>query len=558
VNLDQCIKANRPLVFVTAETDVDVLRHIHTTYPAGEYYVYSTTLCDVVQLKILMEPGKVNRQTEAKSTLEALDMILNHGAKIKNRFTTYILLNCESYIGDAQNIRKVQDILLKYQTDEDYTVNLIMVSQKVCVPPQLERLSEMVHFEMPNDKQLKELSDKLTAKLKLTGDSMPSEEVVNNLRGLTLFEVEQAYIQSYALYKRIDLAFIRDFKKGIIGKTDLVTLWETNLTFADIGGMERLKKWFKRSGGGWTVEGRRFGLPLLKGVLLVGLSGCGKSLIAKALGNEWMLPVVDFDPGRVFSSRVGDSETNMRRVLTIVESMAPCILIVDEIEKGLAGLQSSSYSDSGVTARVIRSFLIWMQESTKPVFVVATANNIMQMPAELISRFNQCFFVSLPGRAERKDIFRIHLTKLRGTVTESDKDGNSITKTIDISDRFDLDSLAIESKDLSGREIEQILSDSMYEAFSSGVDISTEIILRNMRAKPSLIQTMAEQMNAVMKWVGFDPEKKDGLRARYASEPEPEEISRISNEVEALIKDVERSGNVGYGSSGPDTGGPCV
>ena len=540
MTLDQCMKANRPLTFVVAESDTEVLRtisNISANYPGSEYYVYSTTIASVVPLKSLLEPGRA-RQALAKSTLEVLDTILTEGNKVKNQFTTYICLGAELFINDTQTVRKIQDILLRYQMDEAFTVNLIMVSQKVCVPIQLERLSELVNFDLPDDAQLKTLSDSLTVKLKLKGDSAPSEEVVNNLKGMTLFEVEQAFVQSYALYKRVDLAFIRDFKKTIISKTDLLSLMETDVTFNDIGGMDRLKKWLIKSAGGWTIQGKKFGLPLLKGILLVGLSGCGKSLICKAVGNQWGLPVVDFDPARVFSSRVGDSESNMRRVLQIVEGMAPCILLVDEIEKGLAGLQSSSYSDSGVTARVIRSFLVWMQDNRKSVFVVATANNINQMPPELISRFDQTFFVNLPQRNERKDIFRIHLSKLR--------------PEIDIAAKFDLDLLAERSQDLSGREIEQVLKDSMYDAFYAGVDISTEIITKSMSMKPSLLTTMAEPMKALLNWVGWDAEKKDGLRARFANEPEPADITRVRSEIDNLLKDIEGSGNVG----GPTSSGP--
>jgi SpoVK/Ycf46/Vps4 family AAA+-type ATPase len=288
----------------------------------------------------------------------------------------------------------------------------------------------------------------------------------------------------------------------------------------------------KKSGGGWTVDGKKYGLPLLKGILMVGLPGAGKSLSAKALGREWNLPVIDFDPSRVFSSRVGDSETNMRRALQIIDNMAPAILMIDEIEKGLAGLQSSSFSDSGVTARVIRSFLVWMQENTKPVFTVATANSIVALPPEMISRFDEVFFVNLPQLLERKDILRIHIKKL-GRDPE----------------KFNLDILAGKSQDLSGREIEQALREAMYDSFHNNVDLSQVSIEDALARKTSLITTMAEQLKAIIKWVGWDEVKGDGQRARYASTPEAGNIQRIRSEIDSLIKDVEL-GKLDQGSGG--------
>lgn len=526
MNLDQCLGANRPLTFVISESDTEVLQHLSRNYPENAVMVYSTTLAGVMPLKNYLNPKRTQSSPEAQSTVTVLDGVLSGSATIAGRhygFTTFVFLDCESYITDPQVIRKIKDVLHRYQIDEEFTVNLVMVSQRVCVPAALERLSEVVVFDLPTEARLQELSEHLTKKLELKPEAAPTPEVVNNLKGLTLFEVEQAYLQSHNLFKKIELPFIRQFKKSAISKTDLLSLMETNLTFNDLGGLDRLKEWIRKSAGGWTVKGKEFGLPLLKGVLLVGLPGCGKSLGAKILGNEWGLPVVEFDPSRVFSSRVGDSETNMRRVLQIVENMAPCILVVDEIEKGLAGLQSSTYSDSGVTARVIRSFLVWLQECNKPVFTVATANNISALPPELISRFDETFFVNLPQKVEREDIFKIHISKINRDPS-----------------KFDLPALAEASARMSGREIEQALKEAMYDCFYTDKELSTGAILTVLAKKTTVTTTMAEQLQKLMDWVGFDKEKGDGLRARYASTPDPMDIDRVKGEIDNILKDIER------------------
>lgn len=218
----------------------------------------------------------------------------------------------------------------RYQLDSGYTVTLVFISNTISVPPGLERLSEVVFFDLPDESVLRSISNGLIKDLELKVDSQdpskstaPSEEVVINLKGLTKFEVEQAYLQSYFIHKKIELPFIREFKKSAIAKTDLLSLLETDVTFDSIGGLSTLKKWIKKSSGSWTVEGRKFGLPPLKGLMLVGLPGSGKTLISKAVGNEWGLPLISFDPSRVFSSRIGDSESNIRRVLQMVENISP-------------------------------------------------------------------------------------------------------------------------------------------------------------------------------------------------------------------------------------------
>jgi AAA+ superfamily predicted ATPase len=462
-------------------------------------------------------------QGKTVSTFDFLDTIYNRVFKeATNIFDTYIFLDCDSYINDRQVIRKIKDIVTRYQSDTEYTVNMIFLSQTVCVPSLLERLSEVIYFDLPNEEQLRKLSDHMAEEDQLNIPK-PPDEVVHNLKGLTLFEVEQAYVQSWQMYQDVNLDFIRNFKKSAIAKTDLLSLLESNITFDDIGGMETLKKWITKSYGGWTVEGRKFGLPMLKGLLMVGLPGCGKSLTAKALGNIWKLPVISFDPGKVFSSRVGESEHNIRRVLKIVENIAPCVLMIDEIEKAFAGSHSSTFSDSGVTARVIGSFLNWMQDSTAPVFTIATSNNIQYLPPEMIQRFDEKFFVNLPQHEERIEIFRIHLKKVERNP-----------------EKFDLEALARESKDLSGREIEQTLREAMYDAFHSKCELETRIILNVLSKKTNLLTTMSEQLQYLLEWVGWNEDKNDGIRARFASVPDNLDMKRVKSEIESLCKNIEK------------------
>ena len=523
LTLNDCLRANRPLIFCSCENDVELLNYLHQNHK-NHFQVYSTTFAKFIGLDVLIEKKFQDPGGKTLLFTEVLDSVYNRTfQKVNNIFDTFIFLDVEL---DRQAIRKVKDILAKYQSNVEYTVNMLFISQTIMVPPELERFSEVVHHGLPNETALKDKSDELCGSeaLDLTGDKAPTEEVLNNLKGLTLFEVEQAYCQSKKLYGGIDLKFIREFKKSSLAKTDLLSLLESDVSFDDIGGLSTLKNWVKKSYGGWTVEGKKFGLPVLRGLLLVGLPGTGKSLLMKAIGNEWNLPVINFDPSRLFSSRVGESEANMRRILKIVEGVSPCILAIDEIEKGLAGIQSSTFSDSGVTARVIGSFLTWMEDNKAPIFIIATSNNIQFLPPEMIQRFDETFFVNIPQDFERAEIFRIHIKKLKRNA-----------------DDFDLKKLSENSVDLSGREIEQTLKESMYESFYSKKELSTEIILNVLSKKTNILTTMSEQLQFLLKWVGFDEKTNDGLRARFASPPSTIDMNRIQSAIEDLLKDVDNN-----------------
>lgn len=421
LTLSQSIRANRPLLFIACESDFEVMTYLNNNFK-NNFQVFSSTFSHFEKLSELLKNKFIVPKGKRISFIDALESI--HGRKfedVNNIFDTYIFLD---EVLDNQVVRKIKDIITRHQMDYDFTVSLVFVSQTVVVPPELERYSEVIFFDLPDENALREKSNELAGKdqLDLSGEKAPTEEIVANLRGLTLYEVEQAYTQSWKNFGHVDLKFIRDFKKAAIAKTDLLSLEESNISFDDIGGLSTLKDWIKKCYGGWTIEGRKFGLPILKGVLLVGLPGCGKSLICKSIGNSWGLPVIRFDPSRIFSSMVGVSEHNMGRVLKIIEGIAPCVLFIDEIEKAFAGSQSSTFSDAGVTSRVIMKFLVWMQDCVAPVFTVATSNNIQYLPPEMISRFDETFFVNLPQDYEREEIFRIHISKLGRKAIFSDTD----------------------------------------------------------------------------------------------------------------------------------------
>lgn len=286
----------------------------------------------------------------------------------------------------------------------------------------------------------------------------------------------------------------------MIRKSGLLEYYPTDEKLQNVGGLDLLKTWLARRGAAFSEAARRFGLPEPKGLLLLGVQGCGKSLTAKAIAAQWRLPLLRLDMGRIFSGLVGSSEENLRRAIGVAESVAPVVLWIDEIEKGLAGIQSSGFSDGGVTARVAGTLLTWLQEKTAPVFVVATANRIEQLPPELLrkGRFDDIFFIDLPSLLERREIFEIHVRR-RGRDPAL----------------HDLDALARRAAGFSGAEIEQAIVSALYDAFAEGKDLAPTHLERAVGEALPLSTTMREEIARVRDWA------RTRTRAASAATSEP-------------------------------------
>jgi SpoVK/Ycf46/Vps4 family AAA+-type ATPase len=277
-----------------------------------------------------------------------------------------------------------------------------------------------------------------------------------------------------------------------------------------VGGLDALKSWLLKRAAGFTDQARQFGLPSPKGVLLLGVQGCGKSLMAKTISNTWQLPLLRFDVGKVFGSLVGSSEQNVRRAIKVAESVAPVVFWVDEIDKAFRGSRGSGAStDSGTSARVFGTFLTWLSEKNKPVFVVATANDVSALPPELLrkGRFDEIFFVDLPAFAERKAIFEIHLKK----------------RKIDPA-LFDVDALSRASAGYSGAEIEEVVISAMFDMFYEKQNMTTERLLKSIQQTVPLSKTMSEDIDSLRKWA-------EG-RARSATSPETAEAGADKRKLE--------------------------
>jgi SpoVK/Ycf46/Vps4 family AAA+-type ATPase len=277
-----------------------------------------------------------------------------------------------------------------------------------------------------------------------------------------------------------DIPAVLEEKKQVIRKSGLLEYFSTDEGIENVGGMDVLKGWLVKRRNAFGDEAREYGLPEPKGALLLGIQGCGKSLVAKTVASLWDLPLLRLDMSLIFSGFIGASESNMRKAIMTAESIAPAVLWIDEIEKAFSGVASSSISDAGTTARVVGTFLTWIQEKNSAVFVVATANSIESLPPELLrkGRFDEVFFVDLPALAERREIFAIHLGKRK-------RDPKL----------YDLNTLAKESQGFSGSEIEEAIISGMHDSFAEKRELETSDILNALRDTVPLSVTMKEKIS---------------------------------------------------------------
>ncbi|MEY3298294.1 MAG: hypothetical protein RLZZ597_1554 [Cyanobacteriota bacterium] len=367
---------------------------------------------------------------------------------------------------------------------------IVLMSPVQEVPIELEKEVVVLDFPMPD---MAELDEVLSTELnRARGGNITTEDREKLLKaalGLTRDEAEKVYRKARVMAKKLtaeEVEIVLSEKKQLIRRNGILEFMDVDETIDSVGGLEELKHWLFQRSDAFTERAREYGLPQPKGMLILGVPGCGKSLIAKTTSRLWGLPLLRLDLGRVYDgSTVGRSEANLRNALRTAESISPTILFIDEIDKAFAGAGGSSDSDGGTSSRIFGTFLTWMQEKTSPVFVMATANRVERLPSEFLrkGRFDEIFFVDLPNAEERKDIFQIHLKKRRRDI-----------------DRFDLDQLTKVCDGFSGAEIEQGLISAMYEAFAQGREFTQLDIIAAIRATLPLSKTMSEQVTALRDW----------------------------------------------------------
>jgi len=402
----------------------------------------------------------------------------------------YLMKDLYRSLGDAAVVRTLQDLARAFSHDRRA---IVLTAPRVELPSELATLASLVKLELPTEEDLRALAQEVFGTLSREHRLGPPpdpdilDKIATALRGLTLFEAERALtravLDDLTLGPR-DIEVIAQMKKEILSRDRVLDCVPQKEGLDDVGGLHGLKAWLEKRRDALTPEAKKFGVEAPRGILLLGVQGCGKSLAAKAVAKTWSLPLLRLEPGRLFDKFVGESEKNLDQALATAERMAPCVLMIDEIEKGFASVVSSE-SDGGLSRRILGRPLGWMQEREAPVFLVATCNQITALPPELMrkGRFDEIFFIDLPAADERRQIFAIHLTR-----RHRDPKG------------FDLVALAGASEGFSGAEVEQAVVAALYTAFARRAELMTEHILEEIKATRPLSVTRAEEIEALREW----------------------------------------------------------
>ena len=477
------LRSRMPIVVVetTDESRVlDLLRDITIAQPGADYSpLFRWTVTDGLQrVDIDLEPQIHNAEP---------DDVLKH-IRAVSKPGTYVLLDFHPYLSNPLTVRLVKDICIGYR---DVERQLIFISHELTMPTELEAFSATFRLALPTREERDRLVRSVANEY---ADAHPGKAVrydpkaydllLDNLAGLPAPELQRlarnAIFQDGAISKS-DLPDVMQAQYELLNRSGVLQFEYDTARFGDVGGLEPLKRWLVQRKDAFLAKPEAAHLDAPKGLLLIGVQGCGKSLAAKAIAGVFSLPLLRLDFGALYNKFHGETEKNLRESLSTADVMSPCVLWIDEIEKGIAGRGG----ETGTSQRVLATFLTWLAEKTSRVFVVATANEIQDLPPELArkGRFDEIFFVDLPDPRTRQEILRIHLQK-RGEDVEG----------------FDVARLAESADGFSGAEIEQAVVGALYSAHAQKQALATEHIAEEIRRTRPLSVVMAERLSALRQW----------------------------------------------------------
>src|SRR5262252_9400047 len=398
----------------------------------------------------------------------------------------FILKDLHRHTDDPVVVRRLRDVGQRFATNRK---TVVLTAPKIEIPPELTSLIEFFELPLPDRQRLRQIIDETLVRVSRTHtlqrklDNQGLDEVAENLRGLTEEEAEraisQALVTRYALTPEL-ITDVLDAKKALLKRSQMVEFVECADSMGAVGGLENLKHWLAERRGAWEDSAREFGLEPPRGMIVLGVQGCGKSLCARAVAGEWKLPLLKFDTSAVYDKYIGETEKRIRKVFQVAEGLAPCVLWIDELEKVFRGSGADSGSaDAGVSSRLLASFLSWMQDGKAAVFVAATCNNVTVLPPELIrkGRVDELFFVDLPSLAERKQIFAIQLSRRKKSPGD-----------------FDLEAVGTAARGFSGAEIDAAVQGALYAAYSEKKALSSQSLLDALSETVPLSVTRAEEV----------------------------------------------------------------
>jgi ATP-dependent 26S proteasome regulatory subunit len=505
------IKARVPLIYVVTHEEtrfIEAFKKIAARKDVNrEAWVWSSCMGLLQNFAKNIVTVAKGSEEKSENPKKALECIVAHETKASTKGNIYIMRDMHKVL--SNDIPRMMRDMYEHLVNNHKTMVIVAPylaygpnGQNRGLEPTLEKQITVVNFDLPSRDQLLKTIKKIIIKLKNGKNANTIKTDYNELeilefsracQGLTQQETENVISTSIIQLRRIDVNRILKEKKNIIKKSDVLEYIDSDVSVADVGGMDEAKKFFDNYKDAFTDEAKAFGVEPLRGVLLTGVPGTGKSLLAKGVAQNFKLPLLRLDVGRVMAGVVGASEGRMREGIAMAEAIAPCVLWIDEVEKSISGTSSSGYTDGGTLSRVFGTLLTAMQEGMKDVMVVATANDISKLPPEFIRRFNEVFFVDLPSEDERRDIFKIHLKKRK-------RDPK----------KFDMAQLIKHSEDYTGAEIEKAVKDALALAWSSGKkEVVTSHLVQALSATKPIAKVMGEPIAELREWARN--------RARYAS-----------------------------------------
>ena len=482
-DLELILRSRSPIVIIETQDEariLEMLQSITITAPTNEYLpLFRWTVTDGLQrLDIALEPQTIN--SEPTDVLKHIRAVTKAGV--------YILLDFHPFLEDPVHVRLLKDICIQYPKTPR---QIVLISHKVKLPSELESFSARVDLALPSELERRRIVERVAEEwtsenpgARVQADPKAHRLLIENLAGLTYRDTERlarnAIFVDGAITKS-DLPEVMKAKYELLNQGGSLQFEYDTAKFNELGGMEKLKSWMSQRKAAYRRDGEASHLDPPKGILLIGIQGCGKSLAAKATAGIFGVPLLRLDFGSLYDKYHGETERKLRDSLNTADVMAPCVLWIDEIEKGLAGRGG----ETGTTQRVLGTFLTWMAEKTSRVFIVATANDISELPPELVrkGRFDEIFFVDLPKPQIRASIFAIHLTSRDQALSS-----------------FDIEKLSMMTDGFSGAEIEQAIVSALYAAHAKGKPLSTELIAQEIRQTRPLSVVMDERVAALRTW----------------------------------------------------------
>ncbi len=514
-DLKYMLDANYPLIYLASPEYGRIIQKVRSIAYRKDYIFHTWDLVDGLQThkkeentNKLKEVKKHSNHGETKSPDSLMEFLLK-GNKENSDREIFIIEDAHKQFRDEKFVVQLRKITQYFKV---LNKHLLLLSPFFKLPVELEKYVTVINMPLPDKSDLERRLNVILGKETEINEDL-KKLLLDAAAGLTDAEADLAFRLAkvkVGLDKKEAIKIVAGEKEQIIKKSGILDYYQVNEKLdTSVGGLDSLKQWLKQRSKAFERKAKEFGLKEPKGMLLLGVPGTGKSLTAKSIANEWNQPLLKLDIGKVFQAEVGSSENNIRNAIHTAEAIAPCVLWIDEIEKGLS--TGGGEKDGGTNSRVFSTILTWMQEKTKPVFVVATANNISNLPPELLrkGRFDEIFFIDLPTKKERENIFEIHLKK---------NGQNNIT---------DFKQLGEKSKYFNGAEIEEVVKEAMFRAYIENNEKPIVKLSHLIKASELIVPlaiTMKTKIDGLREWAS--------TRARPASSDKNEEelITEKNNE----------------------------